>query len=50
MFTELMKENVASMSEDKDFRSFLDLAHANGYKFAVRFTSPSKESISIDVE
>lgn len=50
MFTELMKENVASMSEEKDFRSFLDLAHANGYKFAVRFTSPSKESISIDVE
>lgn len=50
MFAELMKENVASMNEDKDFKSFLDLAHANGYKFAMRFTSLAKESISIDLE
>ena len=49
-FVELMKESVASMSEDKDFKAFLDLAHANGYRFAVRITSPTNESISFDAE
>ena len=50
MFKQIMKDNFAFMNEDGNFKSFLDLAHANGYKFAMRFTSLAKESISIDLE
>lgn len=50
MFKQIMKDNFAFMNKDGNFKSFLDLAHANGYKFAMRFTSLAKESISIDLE